>query len=721
TANFLPLGNASGKIPVVNVSGQMLSRVDEDYFAFDLKKGDILDVQAVVPTTSTRPSISLINSQGTELLFSNTLFYPPAVGRPFVTKSPRFTTGVTLTYVIDSDSRYYLRVGDASNTYSVNLRTYRPTIEQESIGTKQKLFLDFDGSFIRSELLSVDAITALPATTLRVPAFSQFLSTIGLTSADAPNLIRDITQRVEQKLRFLLAANSNNGFYGQTGNPGDFDIEIVNSLDSPDIWGQPNVSRVLVGGIQTTFAIPVAQGVLGIAQSIDIGNFDREESVLVMLDTLGASALSATQIPRSGNTTVASVFAELVANAIAHVSGHTFGGMHQSSVNNVDTIMDELYDPLASAGAGIDGIVGTVDDKPLRFLNDEYSPTETVGGGVNNSPNILAFGLSTGKVGAIINGISYNDRNRNARQDSGDEGLAGWEVFADINNNGVRDLSEPRTVTGAGGAYSLQVATGTYNVRIVRPSNWIPSTSSEVVKTVALGGTANFGSVIPADTATGFKWLDVNSDGIRDANEPGLAGVYVYLDLDGDDRPDIGEPASITKADGSYSITPPGPGTYAIREVVEAGFVQIFPAAGEHIVAYDGTNPLRGFDFGNSESSDWGDAPAPYATTRAQNGASHGTALGLRLGVNFDADSDGRPSVNADGDDLAGLLNSSGNFVDDEDGATLLTPIVRGDGSNVIRVNVTNTAGSPAFIQGWIDFNGNGSWTDPGEQIATNV
>ena len=145
---------------------------------------------------------------------------------PTVTKSPRFTTGVTLSYVIDTDSRYYLRVADASNTYSVSLRTYRPTIEQEPIGTKQKLFLDFDGSFLRSELVNVDAITGV-ATTLRVPSFSNFLPTIGLTATDAPNLIRDITQRTEQKLRFLLAADSNNGFYGQTGNPGDFDIEIV--------------------------------------------------------------------------------------------------------------------------------------------------------------------------------------------------------------------------------------------------------------------------------------------------------------------------------------------------------------------------------------------------------------------------------------------------------------------------------------------------------------
>ena len=333
--------------------------------------------------------------------------------------------------------------------------------------------------------------------------------------------------------------------------------------------------------------------------------------------------------------------------------------------------------------------------------------------------------MPTGRSGLSIIGNSYNDANRNANKDAGDAGISGWEIFADVNNNGVRDQGEPRTTTDNSGNYNLRVAPGTYNVRIVRPAPWIASRSSEEFKTITVLGTAtatvNFGSVIPSDIATGFKWLDVNADGIRDASEPTLAGVYIYLDLDGDDRPDIGEPGSYTKADGSYNLIPPGPGTYAIREVVAAGYIQTFPAAGEHTVFYDGRNPLRGYDFGNNESSDWGDAPSPYATTRAQNGASHGTTQGLRLGDAFDADQDGRPSANADGDDVNGLLNGTGTVIDDEDGVGLLTPIVRGDGSNIIRVNVTNSGSSPAYLQGWIDFNGNGNWTDPGEQIATNV
>jgi len=712
-ANFLPLGNAAGKNPVVNVSGTMSNIFDFDYYAFDLKKGDILDVRSTVPPTVAQPGLGLFNSQGTELLYSKQLHYPSPVGRPISTKTPLFRTGSsTLSYTIDTDGRYYMSVSDATGAYTLNLRTYRSTFEQESIGSKQTLFLDFNGSFVRNDLLSLDVLSATPARTVRVPPLSQILPTLGLNPQDEPALIRDITQRVEKKLRFQLALDSNNGFYAQTGNPGDFDINIVNSLDSPDLWGQPNVSRILIGGSNADFGVPPALGILGIAQQVDVGNFDHEDTALVMVDLL---ALIARNSNLAGNFTIAQAFAEFTAFVIAHEAGHNLGGMHQNPNNSVNTIMDAIYDP--NLAAGRDGIIGNADDEPIRFRNDEYRLGETTfGGGINNSANIIAFGLSTGKVGSSIIGNSYNDRNRNAVKDSGDEGIGGWVVFADLNNNGVRDASEPQTTTDGAGNYNLRVANGTYNVRIVRPAPWIASRDSELVKSVTVTGgsaTANFGSVIPADFATGFKWLDLNTNGIRDSNEPALAGVYIYLDLDGDDRPDIGEPASITKADGSYSVTPPGPGTYAIREVVEAGYVQTFPASGEHIVSYDGTNPLRGFDFGNSESSDWGDAPAPYPTTRAQGGPSHGSTPGLTLGTLFDSDPDGQPSLNADGDNL--------NRTNDEDGITQLTPFVRGDGSNVIRVSVTNTSSSPAFLQGWIDFNGNGNWNDPGEQIATNV
>ena len=718
-AQLLPL---SASQPV-NVSGTFTTLTDEDYFALDLRKGDILDTR-LVGVPGTRPTLALLDANTQELHFAQGRFLG---GTAFPPSSPLYKDGLTtLPYVIATSGRYYLRVADGVGSYVLNLRVQRSTFEAEPIGTQQTLYIDFDGALTRAETLNLTAL-GVPAGTLRIPPLSRYMPQLGLTAADAPAVARNTMARVEQKMRTSLAARSNNGFYGATGNPGEFNVRLVSSYDSPDLWGQPNVSRVLVGGTQTEIGLDPGTGLLGIAQSVDVGNFSREESGLVMVDILIADSMDPALVPIAGNVSRSDLFAELLSMVIAHEAGHFLGGVHQDPNNLQYGIMDQFYDPAIVSGAGRDGIFGNRDDEPLYFSVDEYSPTAGVpfGGGVNDSANMLAFGMSTGTIGGTVTGVVYSDINRNSRQDAGEIGIAGWQVFIDSNNNAVLDVGEPRTTSDASGRYTLRAASGTQVVRVVRPAGWLASNSAEESKSVAvtLGGTAtaNFGSFAPSGSATGFKWLDINGDGIRDASEPGLAGVYIYLDLDGDGRPDVGEPASITKADGSYVLNPPVAGTYTIREVVDPGYVQTFPVGGFHTVTYNGSLPLGGFDFGNRESSDWGDAPTPYATLRANNGASAGQLDGFRLGANWDAEIDGRPTSGANGDDTNGPLNSTGSVINDEDGVTLLTPLVRGDTQNIIRINVTNTAGAGAFVQGWIDFNGNGVWGDPGEQIVTNL
>lgn len=721
TAQLLPLSSLG--TTQVNVAGTFRSLTDEDWYAVDLRKGDILDTRLVAATGS-QPTMVLYDSLGTELQYAQGRFLG---GQAFSTQSPLYRDGnTTLPYVIDTTGRYYLRVGDGLSAYSLNTRVWRSPFEADPIGTQQTIYIDFDGALTRAETLNLTGL-GVPAGPLRIPALSRYMTQIGLTSADAPSVARNIMNRVERKMQPLLAQFSNNGYYPNSGNPGEFSVRLVSSYDSPDLWGQENVSRVLVGGTQAELGIDPATGLLGIAQSVDIGNFGHEETTLVMLDVMITDAMDPTVIPIAGNVSRVDAFAELVADTIAHEAGHMLGGVHQDSLNDIDTIMDQFYVTLVSVGAGPDGIFGNRDDVTLKFLDDEYAPTAGIpfGGGVCNSPDVLAFGMSTGTVGGTITGIVYNDTNRNARQDGGELGLSGWQVFLDNNGNGSIDFGEANTTTSASGSYTLRAAAGTYTVRIVRPAGWIASTGTEDAKSavVTLNGTTtvNFGSAAPAASATGFKWLDLNGDGVRDAGEPGLAGVYIYLDLDGDGRPDVGEPASVSKADGSYVLSPPAAGTYQIREVVDPGYVQTFPASGFHTAVFDGRNPIRGFDFGNRESSDWGDAPAPYPTARSANGASHGVLAGLRIGANWDAELDGRPSAAADGDDLNGPLGVTGSVINDEDGVTLLSPIIRGDNQNSLRINVTNTTGTTAFLQGWIDFNGNGSWADAGEQIITNL
>ncbi len=110
---------------------------------------------------------------------------------------------------------------------------------------------------------------------------------------------------------------------------------------------------------------------------------------------------------------------------------------------------------------------------------------------------------------------------------------------------------------------------------------------------------------------------------------------------------------------------------------------------------------------------DFGDAPdVPYATVLASDGPRH-EATGPMLGGNRDAETDGQPTAAANGDDTTGTPN-------DEDGVTFGSAIMVGQLDASVTVNVQN-APSGAKLDAWIDFNGDGSWGGPSEQIADGL
>lgn len=112
------------------------------------------------------------------------------------------------------------------------------------------------------------------------------------------------------------------------------------------------------------------------------------------------------------------------------------------------------------------------------------------------------------------------------------------------------------------------------------------------------------------------------------------------------------------------------------------------------------------------EQLDFGDAMDPsYPTLLASTGACHTIVPGVMLGSAIDWELDGQPTLNADGDD-----NNTPIGVDDEDGVTL--PSVFAAGGNAQVSVVASTAG---FLDAWIDWNSDGDWADPGEQVFTSV
>ncbi len=190
-----------------------------------------------------------------------------------------------------------------------------------------------------------------------------------------------------------------------------------------------------------------------------------------------------------------------------------------------------------------------------------------------------------------------------------------------------------------------------------------------------------------------------------------MPGIYIYADIDGSGTIAIGEPAAITDANGFYQLEDVPPGEWAIREVLNPGWVITYPAAGFHLIVVDANSVTPNVDFGNTSATDQGDAPLPYPTLLADNGASHGLLPGFQLGALIDAEPDGLPEANALGDDLSNLA--------DEDGVVFRSSLFAGQ-TATIDVTVANGPYSAGALQGWVDFNGDGDWSDPGEQIIAN-
>jgi len=75
----------------------------------------------------------------------------------------------------------------------------------------------------------------------------------------------------------------------------------------------------------------------------------------------------------------------------------------------------------------------------------------------------------------------------------------------------------------------------------------------------------------------GMKWHDINGNGKIDDGEPGLANVTIFLDLNDNGVLEENEPSKITDKQGRYIFSNLEAGTYVVREVVPAGYLQTHP------------------------------------------------------------------------------------------------------------------------------------------------
>jgi hypothetical protein len=105
---------------------------------------------------------------------------------------------------------------------------------------------------------------------------------------------------------------------------------------------------------------------------------------------------------------------------------------------------------------------------------------------------------------------------------------------------------------------------------------------------------------------SGHKFNDLNINGIFDSGEPLLPGWTIYIDVNLDNVLDAGDISTVTDANGFYEFGPLVPGTYSIREVLQAGWAQSAPGVadnGEFNITLVAGEDSTGNDFGNFQQA----------------------------------------------------------------------------------------------------------------------
>ena len=145
---------------------------------------------------------------------------------------------------------------------------------------------------------------------------------------------------------------------------------------------------------------------------------------------------------------------------------------------------------------------------------------------------------------------------------------------------------------------------------------------------------------------------------------------------------------------------------------------------------YGMSGSLSGFTFSLPVApdapitQDWGDLPDTFDTRITNNGPVHTIVPNMYLGDCVDAETNGSPTAKAGveggGDDNANSTTDSGTCTgnDDEDGVTLLTPLIAG---HEACLSVSATVPAAAILNGWIDFDSDGDFDgDASDQLRFN-
>ncbi|KXK09405.1 MAG: Serine-aspartate repeat-containing protein F precursor [Microgenomates bacterium OLB23] len=208
---------------------------------------------------------------------------------------------------------------------------------------------------------------------------------------------------------------------------------------------------------------------------------------------------------------------------------------------------------------------------------------------------------------ARIYGFKYQDNDGDGQLDANDllDTLGGWvfELYDGVTNALIDTYT---TLSDGFFEFTGLLAGKSYYVKEQQQAGWTQTYGPQSLTPTPIGMVsgadtridfANFKLI----SISGTKYNDVNGNGSRD-QEPGLQGWTIFIDLNDNQTLDQGEVSTTTDANGNYSFSNLGPGTYVVCEVAQAGWTQTSSPECHSVTAASGQN-ATGKDFGNQGRS----------------------------------------------------------------------------------------------------------------------
>ncbi|MCL4207616.1 MAG: VCBS repeat-containing protein, partial [Pirellulaceae bacterium] len=548
-----------------------------------------------------------------------------------------------------------------------------------------------------------------------------YVSTVGEVAEYTPSITAPVgTAPGAKRMRMRLHMPDNGGNStpcgsNENGEVQDFTLTVTGDTTAPTVLTSPGVSSTTANGYYTTgtvipITVPFSESVFvtGTPQlTLETGTTD---SVANYSSGSGTATLTFNYTVQDGDTSADLDYVSSTALALNDGTIRDAGG-------NAATLTLPAPGAPGSLGANkyliIDTTAPTVNNVTSMTADGVYPAGTMIPVSVTFTESVLVTGtpqltLETGAVDRVANyssGGGTPTLTFNYTVQAGDTSsdldyvstsallLNGGRIRDAVNNNAILTLPAPGAAGSLSASKSLVIDTTAPTVTNVTST----AANGSYIEGMIIPVTVTFTEPV---TVVGTPRLTLET-GVTDRAVNYTSGsgtatlTFLYTVQMGDTSSDLDYVSTAALALNSGTIRDAAGNNAALALPAPA-------AAGSLGANRDIVIQIADYDFA--------DAPAPYATLLAAKGARHAIFAGApRFGAAVDFETNGQPTANADGDDANGSP-------DDEDGVSFGTMRV-GQLAATVTVNVQN-APSGAMLDAWIDFNADGSWGGPFEQIA---